>query len=71
MDRIFPHCLTHDDIAWHGPSDWIICSRPSCRLVYRTLAFTRYVTPPCPMCGQPCIPARHGPAGTKAQREQM
>ena len=71
MDRIFPHILDAADIAGPGPSPWTVCSRPSCRLMYRTLACTRVVTPPCPMCGQPFIPAGHGPALTKAQRERM
>lgn len=68
---VFPHCLTAQDIAGTGPSDWYRCSRPSCRLIYRTLALRRVVPPSCPMCGQPWLAAKHGPVLTRAQREQM
>jgi len=67
---IFPHCLSAADIAGPGPSPWVTCSRPSCRLVYRSTAFTRVVTPPCPACGQPFLPGPSHPL-TSAQREAM
>ena len=62
----------HDiTIVGPGPSPWVTCSRPSCRVVYRSLAFVRASTPPCPMCGQAAIPAKHGPVWTQEQREAV
>lgn len=61
----------HDiDIAGPGPSPWYRCSRPSCRLIYRTIAFTRATPPACPMCGQPYLCARL-PRMPLAQREAV
>lgn len=57
-DPLLPHCLTADDILGPGPSPRYTCTRPSCGLVYRTLAFVRHVPPPCPACQQPWMPCR-------------
>lgn len=61
---------------WHdvaivaaGPSPWYRCSRPSCRLVYRTVAFVRATPPDCPACGQRFLAAHDSPEPTRAQRE--
>jgi hypothetical protein len=55
MDRIFPHILDAADIAGPGPSPKYACSRPSCGMVYRSLAFTRKTPPACPACQQPWL----------------
>lgn len=68
---IHEHWWTTATVAAAGPSPWYHCSRPSCRLVYRTLAFARVTPPACPMCGQVVIPAKHGLPLTAAQREAV
>ena len=63
---VFPHLLTSADILGPGPAPRYVCSRPSCRLAYRSLAHVRRLPPPCPLCGHPWLP---GPMPlTHAQR---
>lgn len=53
-----------------GPGPWHVCSRPTCRRAWRSLAFTD--TPDvCLWCGQPWLPRSGGPRLTRAQREAM